>query len=88
VVGGRRLDTSPIGNNERGPALPLDQQWRISTGLQHDLAPNITVGVCLRVHVRWAGGVRHRTRPPAGRLAGDYDPNVYNFVNATLIWRF
>ena len=25
---------------------------------------------------------------PSGRVKGDYGPNLYNFINATLVWRF
>lgn len=24
----------------------------------------------------------------SGRVKGDYGPNLYNFINATLVWRF
>ena len=41
---GGGYDSSPVWEDERSPVLPMDEQFRIGTGLQYSFNDNITVG--------------------------------------------
>ena len=85
---GGGFSTAPMSKGERSPTLPLDAQWRIGTGLQHDVTENLTVGIAYEFMYAGDAAVDVDRGPAAGRLEGDYSSNYFNFLNATLIWRF
>jgi long-chain fatty acid transport protein len=85
---GAAYDTSPLRKSQRRPSLPLDAQYRIGTGLQHDLSENITVGIAYECMYAGQADMDVERGPLAGRLQGDYQSNYFHFINATLIWRF
>jgi long-chain fatty acid transport protein len=86
-VGGG-YDSSPMSKNQRGPALPLDAQWRVGTGIQHDLSENVTVGVAYEYMYAGDASLDVERGPLSGRLKGDYSSYDFHFFNASLIWRF
>jgi long-chain fatty acid transport protein len=86
-VGGG-FDTSPMSKSERSPALPMDQQYRLGTGLQYSFNDNITVGAAYQY---FNGGDNNldRTRGPlAGTIQGDYKSFDVHFFSLNLGWRF
>jgi long-chain fatty acid transport protein len=85
---GGGFDTSPMSQSQRSPSLPLDAQYRIGTGLQHDLSENVTIGVAYELMYGGDASLDVERGPFSGRVKGDYGSNYYNFVNVTLIWRF
>ena len=85
---GGGLETSPMSKSQRSPSLPLDAQYRIGTGLQHELTEDITVGLACQLMYAGNADLDVDRGALSGRLKGDYGPNLYNFVNATLLWRF
>lgn len=85
---GGGVSTSPMSKSERTPTLPLDAQYRIATGIQHDLTENVTIGVAYEFLYGGNADVDVERGPLSGRLAGDYSSYYFSFVNATLVWRF
>ena len=63
-VGGA-FDTSPLKNKQRTPALPLDQQYRIGTGVQYALSDRITLGAAYEYAEHGLG--RYRPKQTSGR---------------------
>lgn len=86
-VGGG-FETSPMGSSERSPALPLDVQYRVGTGIQHDLTENLTIGAAYQLMVSGDGDLDVDRGPLSGRVEGDYSPYLFHFANVTLTWRF
>jgi long-chain fatty acid transport protein len=85
-VGGA-FDTSPLKNKQRGPALPLDQQYRIGTGVQYALNDRITLGAAYE-YLNLGSADIDQSRPLAGTLQGDYKTNEIHFFNVTVGWKF
>jgi long-chain fatty acid transport protein len=86
-VGGG-FDSSPMGESQRSPTVPLDAQWRVGTGIQHDLSVRLSIGVAYQLMYGGVADLDVERGPGAGRLKGDYGSYLVNFVNATLVWRF
>ena len=85
---GVAFDTSPMSKSERTPALPLDRQVRVGTGVQYALNERATVGAAYE-YLNLGDADLDRDRGPlAGRLQGDYSTNEIHFFNATLSWKF
>jgi long-chain fatty acid transport protein len=85
-VGGG-FDTSPMSKSERSPNLPLDQQFRLGTGLQYSLSENVTVGAAYQYMNGGDAKIDVERGPLAGRLEGDYKSYDFHFVALNLIWR-
>ena len=86
-VGGA-FDTSPMSKSERSPAIPLDQQYRLGTGVQYSFNDNTTVGVGYEYMNAGDASLDRNRGPLAGRIQGDYKSNDFHFVSVNLIWRF
>jgi long-chain fatty acid transport protein len=84
---GCAFDTSPISKKERSPALPLDQQIRVGTGVQYALNDRITIGTAYE-YLNLGEADISRSLPLAGTLQGNYSTNEIHFFNATLSWKF
>ena len=82
------FDTSPMGESERTPTLPLDAQYRFGTGIQHDLTENVSVGVAYQLMYGGEADLDVDRGPLSGRVKGDYSSYLFHFANATLVWRF
>lgn len=85
---GAGFDTSPMSKSQRSPTLPLDAQYRFGTGIQHDLTDSVTVGVAYQLMYSSDADLDVDRGELSGRVAGDYSSYYFNFVNATLVWRF
>ncbi|MBK8174555.1 MAG: outer membrane protein transport protein [Rhodospirillales bacterium] len=84
---GVAFDTSPISTKERSPALPLDQQVRVGTGLQYALNERMTIGGAYE-YVNLGEADISRSKPLGGTIHGNYSTNEIHFFNATLSWKF
>ena len=85
---GLGFDTSPMGESERTPTLPLDAQYRFGTGIQHDLTENVSVGIAYQLMYGGEADLDVDRGPLSGRVKGDYGSYLFHFANATLVWRF
>jgi long-chain fatty acid transport protein len=86
-VGGS-YDSSPMSESERTPALPLDQQFRIGTGVQYALNENVTLGAAYEYANLGKADIDVNRGPLSGRLQGDYSTNEVHFFNMTAGWTF
>lgn len=86
-VGGG-FESSPVSKSERSPALPMDQQFRIGTGVQYSFSDSITVGAAYEYLNGGDNNVDVERGPLAGRLEGDYKSFDFHFFALNLIWRF
>ena len=84
---GVAFDTSPVSKKERSPALPLDQQIRVGTGVQYALNDRMTIGTAYE-YLNLAEADTSRSRPLAGTIQGNYSTNEIHWFNATLSWKF
>jgi long-chain fatty acid transport protein len=85
-VGGG-YDSSPMSKGERSPNLPLDQQFRLGTGVQYSFNEKITVGAAYQYMNGGDADLDVERGPLAGRLQGDYKSYDFHFVALNLIWR-
>ena len=84
---GVAFDTSPISKSERTPALPLDQEIRVGTGVQYALNDRATIGAAYE-YLNLGEADIDRQRPLAGTLQGNYSTNEIHWFNVTLSWKF
>jgi long-chain fatty acid transport protein len=85
---GGGFDSSPMSKSERSPSVPLDQQFRIGTGLQYSVNENITVGAAYQYMNAGDADLDVERGPLAGRLQGDYKSYDFHFASLNLTWRF
>jgi long-chain fatty acid transport protein len=85
-VGGG-FDSSPMSKSQRSPNVPLDQQFRIGTGVQYSFN-QATVGVAYEYMNAGDANLDVERGPLAGRLEGDYKSNDFHFFAVNLSWRF
>jgi long-chain fatty acid transport protein len=84
---GFAFDSSPQSKSNRVPALPMDQQIRVGTGVQYALNERLTLGAAYE-YLNLGDADIDRSRPLAGTLQGNYSTNEIHFFNATLSWKF
>jgi long-chain fatty acid transport protein len=85
---GVAFDTSPLSRSQRTPALPLDQQTRVGTGLQYAVSERATLGAAYEYAYLGEGDLDVDRGPLAGRVRGNYASNEIHFFNVTLSWTF
>ena len=84
-------DSSPVIGSKRLPDLPVDEQYRFSLCVQHNLSPTLIASV--NYTFLWNGGqsdVNRLTLPtnPNVTLDGEYDPNLIHILGVTVVSRF
>ncbi|MFO1152711.1 MAG: outer membrane protein transport protein [Rhodospirillales bacterium] len=85
---GFAFDSSPLSKSQRTPALPLDRQIRVGTGVQYALNERATIGAAYE-YLNLGDADMDRDRGAlSGRIQGDYATNEIHFFNATLSWKF
>ena len=85
---GVAFDTSPMNKSQRTPALPLDQQIRVGTGLEYAVADGVSLGAAYQYLNLGEGDLDRERGPLSGRLQGNYSSNEVHFVNVTVAWGF
>jgi long-chain fatty acid transport protein len=81
------FDTSPQSKSNRVPALPMDQQIRVGTGVQYALDDRVTLGAAYE-YLSLGDADINRSRPLAGTLSGNYSTNEVHVFNVTIAWKF
>lgn len=84
---GFAFDTSPMSKSERTPALPLDRQYRIGTGVQYALSDVLTLGGAYEYFNLGSADINRSRGPLSGTLQGDYSTNEVHFFNMTVNWK-
>jgi long-chain fatty acid transport protein len=84
---GGSYTTSAVDDADRSPALPTDQQVRVSLGLEYEINESWRVGG--NYTYAWLGDNRIDTRLPGfgGRIQGDYDTGAH-FLGIYASYRF
>jgi long-chain fatty acid transport protein len=85
---GGAYDTSPVSKSNRSPSLPMDEQFRIGTGVQYSINDNVTVGAAYEYMNGGDNNIDVQRGPLAGRLEGDYKSFDFHFFALNLTWRF
>ncbi len=85
---GAGFESSPMSSSQRTPTLPFDVQYRVGTGIQHDLTENLTIGAAYQLMVSGDADLDVDRGPLSGRVEGDYSSYLFHFANVTLTWRF
>jgi long-chain fatty acid transport protein len=84
---GGGYDTSPMSKSERSSNLPLDQQYRLGTGLQYSFNEKITVGAAYQYMNAGDANLDVERGPLSGHLQGDYKSYDFHFFALNLSWR-
>ncbi len=84
---GFAYDSSPQSKSNRTPALPLDQQFRVGTGVQYALNDRITIGAAYEYENLGDADIE-RSKPLAGTIQGTYSTNEIHWFNMTVAWKF
>jgi long-chain fatty acid transport protein len=85
---GFAFDTSPMSKSQRTPALPLDRQYRIGTGIQYALSDVLTLGGAYEYWNLGNASLNRSRGPLAGTIQGEYSSNEVHFFNVTANWKF
>jgi len=86
---GLAYDTSPADSGKkRTPALPLDRQIRVGTGLQYDWNDDITLGAAYEFLDLGDCSINRSGGNLRGDLKGDYQKNHIHFLNINVVWKF
>jgi len=85
---GLAYDSSPVGESNRSPALPLDQQFRVAVGCQYAVTDDYTLGFAYEYGNLGSAPINRTRGPLAGTLEGDYQANSLNVFNINVIHRF
>lgn len=72
----------------RSPALPLDQQFRFTTGLQYSWTEAVDVGLTYEFLYLGENEINQTRGPLTGTLQGDYSTNHINFINMYVSLKF
>ena len=76
---GVSADTSPLNSDNRGHALPLDEQWRLGFGAEKKLNNGMVLGLAYQYQSLGDGDV---TGKPLSN--GTYDDNRVHFITGSL----
>ena len=80
---GFSADSSPLSAENRGQALPLDEQWRFGLGAEKQLANGMVLGLAYQYQSLGDGEISS-TNETLQTLNGEYDENQVHFVTASL----
>jgi long-chain fatty acid transport protein len=76
-----------MSKSERTPTAPLDQQFRVGTGVQYSF-DQLTLGAAYEYMNAGDADLDVERGPLAGRLEGNYKSNDFHFFSLNLSWRF
>lgn len=88
VSAGFAHDTSPVAQGRRTVALPLDRQYRYSTGVQYDVAKDLTVGAAYTLIDAGSAPFNTEGGVLRGNLVGHYKPQFFHAIGVNIGKRF
>ena len=88
LMAGFAYDTSPVAEEHRTVALPLDRQFRYSAGVQYDVSKSTTVGVVYTLISMGNAPVNQSGGTLVGTVVGHYRPNLVHAIGFNWITRF
>ena len=78
---GFSADSSPLNAENRGQALPLDEQWRFGFGAEKTLANGMKLGLAYQYQSLGDGEISSETYTS---LNGEYEKNEVHFITTSL----
>lgn len=88
VSAGFAYDTSPVAQGRRTVLLPLDRQIRYATGVQYDVAKDLTLGAAYTLIDGGSAPFNTESGDLRGNLVGHYKPNFIHAIGVNLNKRF
>jgi long-chain fatty acid transport protein len=88
LMAGFAYDTSPVKDENRSAALPLDRQIRYATGVEYTVNKDITVGFAYTFVDLGKAKVNQNRGPLAGNLVGEYSTNYVSAYGLNMNWKF
>jgi len=88
VMAGFAYDTSPVAQGRRIVVLPVDRQFRYSTGVRYDVAKDMTLGAAYTLIDMGSAPFNTESGPLKGNLVGHYEPNFIHAIGLNLVKRF
>ncbi len=79
---GVAYDSSPVNDEDRTIDMPLDEQWRVATGLQYAINDRHTVGLAY-TFVDLGKAAVDQSYTGGTRMVGDFDRNYLHIVTMT-----
>jgi long-subunit fatty acid transport protein len=77
-----------VVQSRRTVAMPLDRQYRYSTGVQYDVAKDLTLGAAYTLIDAGDAPFNMESGPLKGNLVGRYRPNFIHAIGLNLNKRF
>lgn len=88
VQAGFAYDSSPVKEEHRSVAMPLDRQLRYATGVEYTLNRDITLGCDYTFIDAGKSKINQNRGPLAGHIVGQYDTNYINALGLRMNWKF
>jgi len=85
---GFAYDSSPVKEERRSVAMPLDRQYRYATGIEYTYDKDITLGFDYTFIDAGKSEIDQNRGPLAGHIVGDYDTNYINAFGLRMNWKF
>ncbi len=85
---GCAYDGSPIKNEKRSVALPLDRQIRYGTGIEYSVSKNLDLGCSYEYIDAGKSKVNQNRGPLAGNIVGQYDTNYISAFGLSMNYKF
>lgn len=85
---GYAYDGSPIKNEKRSVALPLDRQIRYGTGVEYSISKNLDLGCFYEFIDAGKSKVNQNRGPLAGTIVGQYDTNYISALGLSMNYKF
>jgi long-chain fatty acid transport protein len=89
LTGGFAYDSSPVSDEDRTIALPVDEQFRYSGGVQYALNDSTTLGLAYTLGDFGKSKLNQTGAGPLkGTLDGEFDENYMHFISMTYRKKF
>lgn len=88
VQAGFAYDSSPVKEEHRSVAMPLDRQYRYATGVEYTLNRDVTLGCDYTFIDAGKSKINQNRGPLAGHIVGQYDTNYINALGVRMNWKF
>ena len=85
---GFAYDSSPVKEEHRSVAMPLDRQYRYATGVDYTLNKDVTLGCDYTFIDAGKSKINQNRGPLAGHIVGQYDTNYINALGLRMNWKF
>jgi long-chain fatty acid transport protein len=85
---GGSYDSSPVDSEDRTPDAPIDEQWRLSFGVEHEVSDSFRLGGYYTFMYMPNVGINNQLGPLSGTLSGEYDRAEIHIIGLYAAWSF